>query len=665
MTIRLRVLAVLLAAAACSPRPRVRTGPALAPAPRLTPDTLEATRFDRAVQAGTRSRTGRPGPRYWQQYARYTIEGTLDPRLATLTGHESVWYVNHSPDTLPVLVLDLYQNAFAPGAPHDQPMPVTGGLKLSSVSAGGTPLHEEASDAQPGYTVDFTIGRLRLPRPLAPGDSVRLEFAWSYKLPPKTSPRGGTDGQVFVVAYWFPRVAVYDDVLGWDTDPYLGRGEFYMDYGDYDVSITLPDDQLVAATGVLANADAVLSAQTLSRLADARRTGQLTSIVTKDDRGAGRATRRGAGGLLTWRFHADSVRDFVWASSKDYVWDATGARVGDRTGTGKVDSTAIYTFYRPGAFAWAKSTVYLKQSIQFLSNLLWPYPYPHMTAVEGFVNGGMEFPMLTHIGGVEDGNNLYIVTVHETSHMWFPMLVGSDETRFAWMDEGLASYNEALGARDFLGFDEWKAQQQLYILNHARGLDEPLMVHADAFPSDELYQNSAYTKPAVVMRALRGVLGDSVFLRAYREYGRRWTNRLPRPEDFFDTFNDVSGQDLSWFWKAWFFGIGDVDQGIAGVTIHGDSARIVLENLGSIPMPVPLEITRKDHSTQRLTVPVAVWLKGAVRDTLSVGGSSPVESVVIDPDEWFPDLNRGNNRWGAAAVRPPERRRDRRPTRVP
>lgn len=662
MTSRLRILLLLCVATACS-RPRA-VAPAPAPQGAVPPDTREASLFAAAVKHGTRTTTGVPGPNYWQQTAHYRIQATLDPQAQTLSGTETVMYVNRSPDTLTSLAIDLYQNINAAGAPRDQPVPTTSGLQLARVAAQGVTLQPQTTDSAVGYRVVNTIGRIQLPRQMLPGDSAELAFTWSFRIPPKSNPRMGTDGGVFVLGYWYPQVAVYDDVAGWDTDPYVSRGEFYMDYGDYDVRITAPDNQLIAATGTLDNPEEVLTEQTRSRLAEAKRSGQLTSVVTKGDRGAGRATRSGTGGKLTWHFHATNVRDFAWAASKDYLWDATGARVGNRDGRGTVDSTMIYAFYRPSELAWTKSSVYLKQSIEFLSNLLWPYPYPHMTAVEGFVSGGMEFPMLTHIGGVQNGNELYLVTVHETSHMWFPMLVGSDETRFAWMDEGLASYNEALGVREFLGFDEQRAQQRQYLLDHERGVDEPLMVHADAYPNDDAYQEASYVKPVVVMRALRGVLGDSVFLRAYREYGRRWTNKHPRPEDFFNTFNDVSGQDLSWFWKAWFFGTGTLDQAVEEMKVVGDSSRIVIANLGENPMPVLLAVTRADHSVQHLTIPVDAWLHGAKRDTVMVRNVPAVTRVEIDPDGWFPDVNPMNNSKGSGTPKLPERIQ-RRPGRPP
>ena len=662
MTSRLRILLLLCVATGCS-RPRA-VAPAPAPQGAVPPDTREASLFAAAVKHGTRTTTGVPGPNYWQQTADYHIQATLDPQAQTLSGTETVMYVNRSPDTLTSLAIDLYQNINAAGAPRDQPVPTTPGLQLARVAAQGVTLQPQTTDSAVGYRVVNTIGRIQLPRQMLPGDSAELAFTWSFRIPPKSNPRMGTDGGVFVLGYWYPQVAVYDDVAGWDTDPYVSRGEFYMDYGDYDVRITAPDNQLIAATGTLDNPEEVLTEQTRSRLAEAKRSGQLTSVVTKGDRGAGRATRSGTGGKLTWHFHATNVRDFAWAASKDYLWDATGARVGNRDGRGTVDSTMIYAFYRPSELAWTKSSVYLKQSIEFLSNLLWPYPYPHMTAVEGFVSGGMEFPMLTHIGGVQNGNELYLVTVHETSHMWFPMLVGSDETRFAWMDEGLASYNEALGVREFLGFDEQRAQQRQYLLDHERGVDEPLMVHADAYPNDDAYQEASYVKPVVVMRALRGVLGDSVFLRAYREYGRRWTNKHPRPEDFFNTFNDVSGQDLSWFWKAWFFGTGTLDQAVEEMKVVGDSSRIVIANLGENPMPVLLAVTRADHSVQHLTIPVDAWLHGAKRDTVMVRNVPAVTRVEIDPDGWFPDVNPMNNSKGSGTPKLPERIQ-RRPGRPP
>ncbi|HEU4642662.1 MAG TPA: M1 family metallopeptidase [Gemmatimonadaceae bacterium] len=635
-------ISATLFAAACVTTPPARPSLGIA----IARDS--ATPFTRAVARGTRSWTGAPGPRYWQQTARYRLEATLDPSHARLTGRGTVWYVNRSPDTLRALVLELYQNIHALDTPKNEPMPLTGGIRLARVAAQGVELHElppsDTAADPPGYVVDGTVGRIALPRPLLPGDSAELRFEWSFRIPAKGSPRMGQDGVVFFLGYWYPQVAVYDDVDGWHTDPYVGTGEFYMDYADYDVAITAPDGWLVAATGELDDPDSVLSPAVRARLADARRTGAIVHVVSSGERRAGRSTVRGEHHRITWRFRARGVRDFAFAASRGYVWDATTASVGDRDGDGRPDTVMIHSLYRPGTWGWKRSASYVKQSIEFLSTLLWPYPYPHMTAAEGLVSGGMEYPMITLVGGRLSPRVLYDVTVHEVGHMWFPMQVGSDETRFGWQDEGLASYDEALAVRAYLGTDEEREQQSEYLRSAGHAREEPLLRHADAYLSRDAYTTASYDKPATVLRALRGVLGDSLFLRAYREYGRRWSGRHPRPEDFFHTFEDISGRDLSWFWNEWFLQTWTLDQAISSIRDVGDSTEIVIENRGRAVMPVLLAIARPGSAVEHVTLPVDVWLHGATRHALLVRHLERGTRVTIDPDRLFPDVNRGNGR---------------------
>src|SRR5690606_25684076 len=318
--------------------------------------------------------------------------------------------------------------------------------------------------------------------------------------------------------YWYPQLAVYDDVNGWHTDPYLTNAEFYMGYADYDVSLTVPEGWLVAATGTLQNPEQVLSATVLERLDRARRSAEVVRVVTPEERGAGRATLRGRNGKLTWHFRARNVRDFAWGASRAYVWDATHAVVGDHDSDGRPDTTMIHTLYRPER-GWTEWARYARHSVEFLSELLWPYPWPHMTAVEGLIGGGMEYPMITLIGGAQDSIALYSVTVHEIGHMWFPMMVGSDEKRFAWQDEGLTRFHQSLAMADFFeGYDRFAQAMDRYAATVRNGLEVELMRHGDLYPiGSPAFVIASYEKPSLVLRALAGVLGEETFFRALRE----------------------------------------------------------------------------------------------------------------------------------------------------
>jgi hypothetical protein len=613
---------------------------------------FESNAFARAVARGTRTRTGEPGPNYWQQFARYHIDAELVPTSSQLNGRETVRYFNRSPDTLSTVWIYLNQNLFASTSPRVVETPVTGGTEILKVAVGGQTL--EKRDNGPGYAVHATTMSVNLPRALLPHDSVDFDIAWAFQVPRDGAPREGTTGDVFMIAYWYPQFAVYDDVNGWQNDPYLGGGEFYMDYADYDVNISLPQGWLVAATGELTNPDVVLSKQTRDRIAESKRSNAVVHVVRDQDRGTGatKATNTGFDGVLTWKFRARNMRDFDWGASAKFLWDATVAVVGDRNRGGHSDTTAINTFYRPEARAWAwdRSAEYERSAVQFLSTYLWPYPWQAMTALEGPTScAGMEYPMLTCIGGPRDTLSLYSVQVHETGHMWFPMQVGSDERRFAWQDEGLTRFNQAQGMQAyFKGYDREKISRDAYLSLAGTDGEVPLMRPADQYPYGTAAASVAsYGKMATNMVALRAILGDEVFQSSYRTYGLRWLGKHPTQYDFFNNFNSLSGKDLSWFWRTWWYETWTLDQAIGTVTptLVGDSLRVTVDDRGLAPMPIRLAITRADGKVEHRSYAVDIWLTGVRHSTITLEGGSTITHLEIDPDQVFPDVDRSNNAW--------------------
>ena len=655
----LPVVALLAAlAAGCARWPLRR---AAAPAPAATAPSrpipypvFETRAFARAVERGTRTRTGEPGPNYWQQFARYRIDAELVPTTSLVNGRETVRYFNHSPDTLRAVWIYLNQNLFAPTAARVESVPVTGGMEILRVAAWGQALSKRDTGA--GYWVNGTLMRVALPRALSPHDSLDLDIAWAFQVPPEGAPREGTTGDVFMIAYWYPQLAVYDDLTGWQIDPYLGNAEFYMGYADYEVGLTVPQGWLVGATGELTNAADVLSRQTRDRLAEARRGASVVHVVREQDRGAGpnTATNTGFDGVVTWRFRANNVRDFDWGASSKFLWDATAAVVGDRDGDRKPDTTVVNTFYRPEArrWAWDKSAEYERNVVEFLSSYLWPYPWQQMTALEGPVScSGMEYPMLTCIGGPRDTLSLYSVQVHETAHMWFPMQVGSDERRYAWQDEGLTRFNQAQGMQAyFKGYDRERISREAYLALARTDSEVALMRPGDQYPvGTPAYGIASYDKMSTNMTALRALLGNDAFLSAYRTYGLRWADKHPSPYDFFNTFNSMSGggRDLSWFWRTWWYETWTLDQAIGSVVPSGGKLAVTIEDRGLAPMPVRLAITRGGR-VERREIPVDVWLSGARRYTLMLDDPATVTAIEIDPENAFPDTDRSNNRWVAA-----------------
>jgi hypothetical protein len=653
----------LLAAAllpACAPaRQAVQPAPAArdtalkpAPLPLPVPDPYRA-----ALRQGTRSADGRPGPRYWQQRVRYDIHAELDPATAALTGTERIVYLNRSPDTMRVVTMNVYQNLFAPpSVPADSRLN-TGGMTLTRFVLQGQPLpaltpaewSQAVHGAAPrgGYSVAGTMAGVSFPRPLAPGDSAVFEIDWRYKVPPAGAPRTGWEdalgGRVFQVAQWYPQIAVNDDVAGVDATPYTGSGEFYLEYGDFDVALTLPTGWIVGATGTLLNPEQVLSAQTRSRLAAAMASDSTTAVVTETDLSAHAATQPGTAGRLTWRYHASDVRDVAFATSDRYLWDATRASIPDAQGGAHY--VPVHSLYRRGAPGWGRGARYGQHALGYFSRLMIPYIYPQVTVTEG-PEYGMEYPMLVFIGRPAAARELQSVIAHEVGHEWFPMMVGADEAAFAWMDEGINTYDEARAVEDFFpGSDPWMEDRTAYLGIAGRKTEAPMMKHIDQVgePASGI---SAYFKPGTVLRSLNAVVGDSVFRLAMKTYASEWLLKHPYPWDFFHTFERVSGRDLDWFFEPWWFRTATLNQAIENVHASPGGVTVTVRDLGGAPAPTPIVVTTADGRTAATTIPGERWSVERLRTvTVDVPIRGRVVKVEIDPDRLFPDVDRANNVW--------------------
>ena len=623
---------------------------------RAVPNPIVVPRdFQRAVARGTRTTTGTPGPRYWQQRADYRIRATVDAAAKTLTGSETITYHNRSPDTLRVVWLQLMQNVHQPEAPRNEEAEVTGGYRFTRVAAGGQPVREsEDLRSGSGYAIDFTRMAIRPASPVLPGDSVRLELDWSYKIPQAGAGArmGHSRDNLLYLAYWYPQMAVYDDVVGWQTDPFLGGAEFYMGYGSYEYTVDAPEGWVVMGTGTLANAERVLPADVLQRWRRAAQSDTTVHVLGAGGFGAGKATLRGASGRLQWTFRADSVRDVAFSMTRESNWDAARTPIGDRNGDGRTDYVLIQSLWRSTAPRWANSVKYAQQSITHHSEFTGVrYPWPHMTAVEGedIMGGGMEYPMMTLIGPytAQGDTALYSVTAHELGHMWFPMIVGVDERRYGWMDEGTTNFNENEAYNDFYpaGLSAHLREQRQYV-GFVNNVGDPELLRWTDLQQPNLGGFATYTKPATLLSTLRALLGEETFLRTYRNYARTWAFKHPKPWDFFNAFNAGAGRNLDWFWSTWYKEAWTLDQAVGSVTSSGASTVITVEDRGSAPMPARLLVTHQDGTTERREVPVETWLGGARTATVSVpSGSSPVVRVEIDPTSSFPDVDRANNVW--------------------
>jgi Peptidase family M1 domain len=602
-----------------------------------------------AVGRQTRSGQGTPGSRHWVQGAHYDIQARLDPARGVVSASGILRYRNRSPDTLHTLALSLAQNLFRVGAPHNEAVPITGGITVSAMCvkrAGtdtsargcGTP---DAPDRVEGLHVQHTIAWMTLSTPLLPGDSVDLHARWSFVLPTDNAPRMGSDGSVHMVGYWYPQFCVYDDVVGWQVDPYLATGEFYMDHADYDVRITVPAGTLVAATGTLRNAEAVLSPVAREQLRRAVQSFAAVPVVSDSLRRARGATLGGE--TLTWRFSARNVRDFAFYASKDVVWDAMAALV--PRGGAQMDTVLIHALYRPKKSDWRRAADDGRQSIEHFSRVLWPYPWPQMTLVEGVVDGGMEYPMLTVISVRGDHRELLTTIAHEVGHMWFPMQVGTDERRFAWMDEGIASWLERLALLTRTGHDDdAEGVPALYRAVVGMGAEQPMLTHADHFAGVLPYTAASYEKLVVVFRAFAAEYGDSALVQGLRRFGAAWNGRHAYPEDFYRVVFAAAGAERELFVREWLRGLGGFDVSLEDVQRERDTLTVVVHSKGRAHLSVPVVITRTDGRRETVVLTAAAFRRSALQ-TLRIGGARSVAQIALDPEQTRPDLNRGNERW--------------------
>ena len=590
--------------------------------------------FQSAVERRTRTGHGAPGENYWQQRVSYRIEATLDVQTGRISGSEIVTYFNYSPDTLQALLLRVEQNVFAPGARRNRRVPVTGGVLLKRVAAGGQPARTAPYRQGSNYYAAATLLLVNLPAPLVPDSTIEIEIDWEYTVPPAPTFRNGNlNSDVFAIAQWYPRLAVYDDVYGWDTSPYLGDGEFYLEYGDYDVSLAVPAGWLIAATGDLANPDRILTEEVLERLQNASRSETVVRVVPPDGRGVGRATLGRDGETLTWRFVARDVRDFAWSTSANYVWDAVRGESG----------AMIHTLYRPHLTNWRHAWRYCKHALKTLTRDLGRYHYSQITAAEGPV-GGMEYPMIVFIGSGRNPRGLAGVLIHEIAHQWFPMVVGSMEAKYAWMDEGFVSYWDELSAAELWQEPSPRWGDNRFYLQVAGSEEEvPLMRHTDLVNPYGARTLAAYTKPAVVLGALREVVGDSVFQSAFRDYFSAWKLKHPQPWDFFNLVEHHAGEDLDWFWRPLFFETDVLDHAVVSVHFDGEKSTITLADHGGVILPVLFRARMADGSLVEQRIAAKRWLLEGRQITVEIEGR--VRHLELDAERKLPDINRDNNQW--------------------
>ncbi len=605
-----------------------------------------------------RAADGRPGYEYWQQQADYQIDVTLDPEHNRVSATQTITYTNNAPEALDRLWVQLEQNFFKPGSRGASAVPqgarFSGFFEDAGYDLSRVRLVRNGETIVPDTVVDGTRMRISLAEPLAAnGGSLQIQLDWSFTLPQYGADRHGrldvAQGTVYQLAQWYPRMYVYDDVHGWNPLPYLGQGEYYLEFGTFEINITVPRDFIVAATGTLQNPGEVLTQTQRNRLERARESRETVMIIDSTEVGDP-STRPDGEGPLTWRYRAEDVRDFAWSASQAFIWDAARADAGDRTVLAQsfYPKEGLGSGTTPG---WEESTRYVQHSVEFYSDFVSPYPYPTAINVAGVV-AGMEYPQIVFCDVESRGRGLFGVTDHEFGHTWFPMVVASDERRWAWMDEGLNTFINQYSTAAFYDRPSRQSLQRL-----ARGIprfmrsgyaDQPIMTYADRIRSQALGP-LAYSKPAYGLMLLREyVVGPELFDSAFEAYVDRWAYKHPKPADFFRTLEDVTGEDLDWFWRSWFYENDTVDQAVASVTMSDttQTTRVTLEQRSEFILPMTVRLTYGDGSSeQRRIPPEAFYTKDT--HTLALSGR-PLQKVTLDPAQILPDMNRPNNTWSAS-----------------
>ncbi|WP_111306902.1 M1 family metallopeptidase [Confluentibacter sediminis] len=598
------------------------------------------------VQTPYRTQSGEPGVNYWQNEANYSIEVTLDDVAHTLSGQVEIDYTNHSPDPLGYLWLQLDQNKFKSDSEGTAITGAVGGRFVGDVDGGYNLTSVSIDGSKANYIISDTRMQIRLEKPLDPKvGKVKIKIQYSFKIPEYGADRMGrmkqSQGWVYEIAQWYPRMSVYDDVSGWNNQPYLGSGEFYLDYGDIDFKITVPYDHIVVGSGELVNIDEVFPKKIAERYRKAKESEKTFVIIDAKEVGKTNVTRPTKKGTLTWHYKINQTRDAAWASSKAFILD--GARINLPNGK-KSMALSAYTIESATDDGWNKSTEYVKNSIE--NNSKWfDYTYPVATNVAGIV-GGMEYPGIVFCEWNSKNAGLWGVTDHEFGHNWFPMVVGSNERLYPWMDEGFNTFINHYSTLDYGKYPSQLSQPRRFVRYLSSDNRESISTPPDLAQTYNLGM-TAYRKPALGLFMLReSILGPDRFDYAFKNYIKKWAFKHPRPIDFFNAMENGAGEDLDWFWKSWFYGTGNIDQAVTKVDyvkgLPENGALISLENKGEVPMPVSLLLTDVGGKTYSFKVPVEVWMRGN-SVVYKANTTTKIAKVTIDPDALYPDIDSDNN----------------------
>ena len=603
-----------------------------------------------------RSASGEPGPKYWQNRADYRINCTLDTTSHTVSGDVEITYTNNSPDRLKFLWLQLDQNIYQKDSRGSATTTQTGGRWANNAFTKGYQIKsvtiDNAKAVNTKYTITDTRMQVWLPEALkAGGGKTKLSINFSFEVPQYGTDRMGRlstkNGVVYEIAQWFPRLAVYDDLQGWNVLPYIGAGEFYLEYGDISFNVTVPNGIAVVGSGELLNPQECYTPAQYKKFNEAKNSNKTVVIRSETDIAA--APKKGN---TTWKFKIENTRDVAWAASKAFIVDAARINLAGGKKSLAMSAYPIESTKDKKGNDWRRSTEMVKGSIEHYSSKWYEYPYPAAVNVAGIV-GGMEYPGIVFCSFQAVGDGLWGVTDHEFGHTWFPMIVGSNERKFAWMDEGFNTFindlsTDAFNKGEFKSGGFFNDPNSSFMVKFTFGEKMDELFTAPDIIQQENLGIAAYMKPSVMLHALRDVvLGPERFDVAFQEYIRRWAFKHPTPWDFFHTIENVAGEDLGWFWRAWVLNNWKLDQSVKDVkyvkNVPANGAEITLENLEKMPMPVTVLIKEANGKEHKLNLPVEIWQRGP-QWKFGVATTSEIKEVILDPDNKLPDWNRENNK---------------------
>jgi len=607
-----------------------------------------------------RSASGEPGPKYWQNRADYKINCTLDTATNILNGDVEITYTNNSPDNLKFVWLQLDQNIYKEDSRASATTTETGGRWANNAFTDGYVIKAVSIDnSNKGYNPKYTVSDTRMQVWLqdalkASGGKIKMGIKFEFKVPQYGTDRMGRlntkNGTIFQIAQWFPRLCVYDDVQGWNVLPYLGAGEFYLEYGDIEYTVNLPSNMVVVGSGELVNPQECFTSNQLKKYNDAK--GSDKTVVIRSENEINDKNAQPKKSTSTWKFKIQNARDVAWAASRAFILDAAKINLPSGKKALAMSAYPVESTRDKKGNDWRRSTEMTKGSIEHYSSKWYEFPYPAAVNVAGIV-GGMEYPGIVFCSSSSVGSGLWGVTDHEFGHTWFPMIVGSNERKYAWMDEGFNTFindlsTEAFNKGEFAQQSFFDNPTSSFMIKYTFGDKMDGLFNEPDVIQQENLGTAAYNKPSQMLHALREqVLTPERFDAAFREYISRWAFKHPTPWDFFHTIENVAGEDLGWFWRAWVLNTWKLDQSVKGVkyvkNIPANGALITLENLEKMAMPVTVLVKEANGQEHTINLPVEVWQRGP-EWTFGVPTTSEIKDIILDPDKKLPDWNRENNK---------------------